>query len=225
MKRSFLLMAVSFMAMTSAFASIKDAYQIIASSAAGAKAGRQVTVSLNLKNKEAISSWQCDLVLPAGVELVKGSAKVSTGRCGEAYSTIEVKENGNGSYTLACGPTSDATISGNDGEVATVVLYVKRDVAPGQVSVKINNIVMTEANATPHQYETTEYLMPVATQDYIVGNVDKQGAVDGTDIVSLVNFVIGAPNAEHDADAADVNEDGTIDGSDIVALVNIVAGA
>ena len=56
------------------------------------------------------------------------------------------------------------------------------------------------------------------------GDVNGDGNVDGSDINSLINVVLGKESADIYGGRADVNGDGIEDGSDINTLINIVLG-
>ena len=56
---------------------------------------------------------------------------------------------------------------------------------------------------------------------FIKGDVNFDGNVDISDVVSIINCIAGNPTYNN---SADVNEDGAIDISDIVAVINIIAG-
>ena len=72
-------------------------------------------------------------------------------------------------------------------------------------------------NATMHFVSVEDYLNPpVATKK---GDVNKDGGVDISDIVAIINQIAGKSTYEK----ADVNEDGEVDISDIVSVINIIA--
>ena len=54
----------------------------------------------------------------------------------------------------------------------------------------------------------------------LVGDVNGDGAVDISDVVRLVNIILGNGMVENSS--ADVNGDGAVDISDVVRLVNII---
>ena len=58
----------------------------------------------------------------------------------------------------------------------------------------------------------------------LVGDLNHDGNVDITDIVLLVNYILGDANAVVDEYEADINSDGSIDVTDVVLLVNIQLG-
>ena len=58
------------------------------------------------------------------------------------------------------------------------------------------------------------YLIP----PYLRGDVNGDGVVNGTDIQSVINFIVAG---EYD-EKADVNEDGNVNGTDIQEVINII---
>jgi len=67
----------------------------------------------------------------------------------------------------------------------------------------------------------------VSTKDHsgeqiIPGDANGDGAVNVTDIVEMVNYILGKPSANFNKEAADVNSDGEVNVTDIVSVVNII---
>lgn len=58
----------------------------------------------------------------------------------------------------------------------------------------------------------------------IIGDVNNDGLVNITDVVCLVNYILGNHSTEIVLEAADINDDGTINITDAVALVNLILG-
>ncbi len=56
----------------------------------------------------------------------------------------------------------------------------------------------------------------------IPGDANGDGVVNVTDIVEMVNSILGHPSAKFDPIAADVNGDGVVNVTDIVSVVNII---
>ena len=59
----------------------------------------------------------------------------------------------------------------------------------------------------------------------LTGDVNGDGAVDGGDVNTLINIVLGKMSGDEVNGRNDVNSDGTVDGSDINALINIILKA
>jgi hypothetical protein len=60
------------------------------------------------------------------------------------------------------------------------------------------------------------------TSDYLLGDVNSDGLVNITDVVCLVNYILGETPNPFVFEAADINEDGTINITDAVGLVSII---
>ena len=56
------------------------------------------------------------------------------------------------------------------------------------------------------------------------GDVNEDKGVDISDVVGLVNYILGNANGGFIVDNADINQDGEIDVTDVTALVNIILG-
>lgn len=56
------------------------------------------------------------------------------------------------------------------------------------------------------------------------GDVNADGEVNVTDVVAIVNYILGKPNSNFNSNAADLNNDGEINVTDVVAVVNIILG-
>ena len=59
-------------------------------------------------------------------------------------------------------------------------------------------------------------------EQIIPGDANGDGAVNVTDIVEMVNYILGKPSANFNKEAADVNSDGEVNVTDIVSVVNII---
>jgi hypothetical protein len=57
---------------------------------------------------------------------------------------------------------------------------------------------------------------------YIKGDAYVDGIVNVTDIVAMVNYIMGNPSPRFAPEAADINMDGIVNVTDIVATVNII---
>ena len=60
--------------------------------------------------------------------------------------------------------------------------------------------------------------------NYILGDVDRSGNVDISDVVMMVNYILGSDNSSSVLNYGDMDSSGNIDISDVVALVNLILG-
>ena len=69
------------------------------------------------------------------------------------------------------------------------------------------------------------YFFFQADDDFILGDVNRDGHVDINDVTALISLVLGNPSEDNlDPRAADVFPDGVVDINDITAIINIVLG-
>jgi len=70
--------------------------------------------------------------------------------------------------------------------------------------------------------EVVEFVYKVKSLSIIPGDANGDGNVNVTDIVEIVNYILGHPSAKFNKAAADVNGDGEVNVTDIVSVVNII---
>ncbi|MBO4316459.1 MAG: dockerin type I repeat-containing protein, partial [Prevotella sp.] len=69
---------------------------------------------------------------------------------------------------------------------------------------------------------TGELSAPVSI---LIGDVNRDGLVNVTDVVCLVNYILTSDTSIINLEAADVNEDGDINITDVVTLTNLILNA
>ena len=68
-------------------------------------------------------------------------------------------------------------------------------------------------------------IRPVENQSAVLGDLNHDGSVDITDVVLLVNHILGnTSDSSFSTQDADINKDGDIDINDVVKLVNFILG-
>jgi hypothetical protein len=60
--------------------------------------------------------------------------------------------------------------------------------------------------------------------EILPGDANGDGSVDITDVVAIVNYILGKPSTTFVFEAADVKGDGCVDITDVVSVVNIILG-
>lgn len=119
-------------------------------------AGTQTTLSFKMKNSADIRGFQFDLYLPEGVTAVKKAngridAELNQGRKPEddAY-TLTLQEQADGAIRFLCGSQYDETFTGNEGEIATLKVDIKAEMAKGDYSVYLRNMRLTETDISKY---------------------------------------------------------------------------
>ena len=211
MKRKFLFVLLAALTCISANAALKRQNNYLEfSGEVTATAGKEVVVNILMTNNLTITSWQTELVLPAGVTFVKVE---NTENWADAITT-----NGN----LLFSETETAAATGQKVAVAKVTLKVDASVVAGEYEIALDKIVMTASDeSTIAQTEPKAVKLVVEEAHGIKGDVNGDGEVNGMDVIAIYNMIL--ENTEKTA-AADVNGDNEVNGMDVIAVYNIILG-
>jgi len=222
MKKRILLSLVSFFMMTTMWASLIEAYQIYVTAAGAGKTYGTAELTLNMKNRNAIATWECTLVLPEGVTFV--SADVAGSRYPEGYNgQFTTTQNEDGSISFNCEGEEGVTLTGTDGAVATVTVAIAGDAPLGDCKVYVKNTVLTEPNETEHNYAEKEFAWTIeegeAPNPGIIGDLNGDEVVDIADAVTVLDIMAASGYSKD----ADLNNDDVIDIADYVSVLDIMA--
>ena len=163
MKRKFLFVLLAALTCIGANAALKRQNNYLEfSGEVTATAGKEVVVNILMTNNLTITSWQTELVLPAGVTFVKAESTESW--------TDEISVSNNVLFS----ETDNAAAAGQKVAVAKVTLKVDASVAAGEYEIALDKIVMTASD------EST-----IAQTGDLTGD-DK---VNAADIQALLNII------------------------------------
>ena len=238
MKKRILLSLVSFFMMTAIWASLQEAYQIYVTAGANGKTGQTATLTLNMKNTEAIWSWSATVALPEGVTYVDGSVALDPARLPEfpegVEPTITATVNEDGTVTFTCqlpavdedeNGSYDYAITGTEGAIATFDVAIASTVTPGDVQVVVNAdtaIMMEPDGNKTHTYTKANSFTWTIEKGALLGDANGDGAVDVADVTFILSRMAESAKAE-DYPASDVNGDGGIDVADVTKVLSIMA--
>jgi hypothetical protein len=224
MKKRILLSLMSFFVMTSMWATLASYYQMKVTASANGKTGETATLTLNLENKNAVTTWQCLVTLPEGVTYKEGTFAIVDGRYPEGYNAnVVATVNGDGTVTFFCEGEEGIALTGTAGAVATFDVEVASEVVPNDYAVVVNNSDVTEVNGTTYHWKTAnEYVWTIeeGAAPVIEGDVTGDGKVNFTDAQSVLTLMA---NDEYDA-SADVDHNGKVDFTDYQSILIIMAG-
>ena len=221
MKKRILLSLMSFFAMTAMWANLTGAYSLYLTADANGKQGEEATLTLNLKNRNAIATFEATLTLPEGVTFVDGSATLLDARVPEGAEpefSATVNEDGTVTFAFAL---EGVALTGTDGAVATFKVAVDKTATVGENTLTLSTQKMYEVSGADHTFEATEFKWTIEEGEVAVaGDVNQDGEVTIADFVAVLNAMAG----EEVPGDADVNGDGEITIADAVAVLNIMAG-
>lgn len=189
-----------------------------------ARIGGDVNIEIRLKNAQAASAYNFDLVLPEGVTV----AKDSNGRYIDALSdrhddhTRTFNYKGDNVYSFATLSGNSEALMGSDGAIRLVTLHVADVVAEGTYAIEIKNASYSQPNGTEIALPNT--VTSITAESYVLGDVNGNSHVDIGDAVSIVNYLVGKPSTTFVEKAADTNKNGHVDIGDAVTIVNLLVG-
>ena len=190
-----------------------------------ASKGQQATIGIDLENKTTdLTAYQFDLTLPDGVSLSlndKGKFLVTkTGRYEDDSQTLNVSKLEGNTYRFVCFSMSNEVITGTSGAILNASLTIGASVNTGSYEATITNIVVTKADGTQMKLKDSKFNIVVT--NVIKGDANGDGEVNVSDIVEIVNYIMGKPSANFVQAAADLNGDGEVNVTDIVKVVSII---
>ena len=176
-------------------------------------------LAISMKNTEAITALQFELMLPDGFSVTQNTdglykADISTDRSSSTqHDIVEVKKMASNRYLILCSSTTNKTFVGNDGTVISLYIDVNENVTDGDYSFVLKNITLACDNGDV--FRTNEINAPVVIHSDIRGDVNNDQEVNIGDISCIANIVLGDIADSYNLKAADVNLDGDINVGDV----------
>ena len=184
--------------MTTIWAELQEAYQIYLTSTDG-QIGKTSTMILKMHTGNAgVWQWTCNVVLPAGVTYVDGSAAIVDGRYPEGFNptltatAVTDFETNVTTVTFSCFGADGMAMTGTDGAIAFFDVNVGATVEPGDYIIQVKNAIMFLADQwTSYTYALREFTWTITagTNNKATLTFDTDG---GNDIAPITQFV-GSP--------------------------------
>lgn len=123
-------------------------------------------VPISVKNANNFTLWQADFELPEGFTVALDEEEepmisITGGRTTYKNHAISSNTLADGSLRVMCSSPTNKEFKGNDGEVATIGLFVAPEVASGNYVIKIKKGLVVEANNTGHEVNDFEITVSV----------------------------------------------------------------
>ena len=187
--------------------------------------GKTVILPIELINSSDVKLFQFDLHLPEGVTIsMTSDGKLDVTLTERAANhNIKGRKLSNGDYRFIIYSLSNDAIAGEEGVLVNVNLAISQEMSVGDNTIKILNTEFGVAVAKGFKairQETVESNLIV--KSYTTGDANGDSRVNVTDIVEIVNYIMGNPSERFVFPAADVNDDGDVNVTDIVGIINII---
>ena len=189
-----------------------------------ARIGDNTQMEICLKNAEAATAYVFDIVLPEGITVAKDTKGKYIDELSDRHDdhTRTFNYKGDNTYSLSTLSGNSEELSGNDGTIRLVTLYVDESVTEGVYPIQISKASYSRPDGSLVSLPNTR--TSVTVEDYLIGDVNGNGGVDIGDAVSIVNYLVGKESSNFVEKAADTNHNGQIDIGDAVTIVNFLVG-
>lgn len=190
--------------------------------------GRQLTLSVKMKNTVEAEGFQFDLYLPDGVTFAKDTnnrpiASLSTARTTAAKTnSFSAALQTSGALRVVAASTNGSVISGNDGEVARVTVNISSELAEGDYSLILRDITVSANNASSCNVDMVKSTLTVTSAPYVLGDANGDGNVNVSDFTAVAHHILGNTPVVFSSGAADANQDGTINVADLTAVAHLI---
>lgn len=185
--------------------------------------GGNVTLPIELINKDAITAIQFDIILPEGVTIASTGGQYAAEKTARSSNhSLGINMNGENVYRVLLYSSASEIITGTSGAVLNIPLITSDDMMEGNYTIRISNINLTKSDES--KLLPLDSSCKLVIKNFITGDANNDGIIDVTDIVTVANYILGNPSSTINVNASDFNADGSIDVTDIVGIANWILG-
>lgn len=187
------------------------------------QAGETFLLPLLLENDTIYSTFQTDLYLPDGLEVVLDDGEYIVDLTGRATNNhvVSTYQQPDGAIRIFVTSQSVKPFSGNSGAIAVVEIHALPTFS-GQKEVSLRGTVFVEENGHKHYFDDCVAIASDGNSQSIPGDVNGDGFVTAADVTALYDFMLN--NDTSHLVNGDQNGDGDITAADVTAVYNILLG-
>ena len=180
--------------------------------------GETKVFAVNFTNSQTVHvSFQADLELPVGLTLNTEDCYLSS-RFSDKSQKLYVGEIEDGVYRIITTSFTLTPIKGNSG--ALIYLSVTADANYKGGSVTLTNMMSVDTSCKSYDLGEEIFTVSVKKTEELPGDVNQDGVVNKSDLMLVINQVVGIPTPY--ADRTDINGDGVVNISDITLLTSMI---
>lgn len=198
--------------------------------------GMTTTVAVSLMNDITdFTAFQFDIVLPLGCTIESDAAgkliATKGNRYADAAQVLSVERLAVHMYAdfvkyrFACVSPSLQPITGTDGVLLSFPVKINDQMSGGTYKASLENVVFTQADGTQNILDNVKFNFRISSSGVRIGDANGDGQVNVTDVVAIINYILGQQSGSFSTEAADMNGDGRVDISDVVKAMKLVMTA
>lgn len=183
--------------------------------------GDTVIIPVSMQNESTITAFQTDIYLPEGFELVKKNDEYQVSlsdRKGRDH-VIMVNDAPDGALRVLSYSPTLKPFKNNEGELFYITVKVPEGVS-GKFPIWLRNTILTSTDE--EELYAIDALSNVSVTNIIKGDVNNDGKVTVTDVVTTARYILNYNPEPFVFEAADMNGDSKMTITDVVKIANLV---
>ena len=189
--------------------------------------GHSANLIIGLSNNEKIDGVQFDLTLPAGVSIAKDNhgeyIAETTDRSSKLFA--QCAKLGDNLYRIILKSTKRETISNGDKGILRIKLECDQNVTPRAYDLAFTSVSLSRQEGYVSVNEPNDDFtcrLTVYKASTIRGDVNGDYEINITDVLVIVDYILGRPNRIFLFSNADMDKNGTVNITDALNVVNII---
>ncbi len=173
-------------------------------------------------NETSIISFQTDIFLPEGIELLQEDGEYLIDPSERMTRTHSISSNdvSNGAVRVICYSSNYKSFTGNSGDDLFYLTVKVADDAEGDYTVQLRNTLFTTSDF--EEIAAPDVAANVYVKSYLLGDANNSRTVTITDVVVTSQYVLEMNPQPFVFEAADVNFDGNITVTDVSRIAWMV---
>ena len=184
--------------------------------------GDTIVIPIKMTNEASIISFQTDIFLPDGLELLQEDGEYLIDPSERMTRTHSIMSNAvaSGAIRVLCYSSNYKPFTGNSGDDLFYITVKVADNAEGDYTIQLKNTLLTNTDFV--DLAAPDVAANVNVKAYLLGDANNSGTVTITDVVVTAQYVLERNPDPFVFEAADVNIDGNITVTDVTRIAWIV---
>ena len=187
------------------------------------RSGGNASISLELNNEDPIIMVEFFMQLPEGISIAldeDGYLDATLNANRSNRHSIEVEKNSDGLYHFLVYSSRNNSFKENEGELINIKVECEESMEGGTYQAVLRNILLNDADK--NEIVLPDYNFSMHVTDVLLGDVNGDWKINGSDIVEMVDHIMGRPSDTFILAAAELTGDGLVNGSDLVEEISLV---
>ena len=184
--------------------------------------GDTIVIPVKMTNETSIISFQTDIFLPEGLELLQEDGEYIIDPSERMTRTHSIMSNdvSNGAIRVLCYSSNYKPFTGNSGDDLFYITVKVADDAEGNYTIQLKNTLLTNTDFV--DLAAPDVAANVNVKAYLLGDANNSGTVSITDVVVTAQYVLELNPQPFVFEAADANADGNITVADVSRIAWMV---